>query len=250
MTVSLSAWSTRSILLDIEGTTTPIDFVYRVLFPFARDRVERYLTEHIDHPALASDVGYLQREHASDEADGLAPPAWVDAPGDARVSAVSTYVRWLMDRDRKTTGLKSLQGRIWEQGYARGALAGQVFPDVMPALQRWTRAGLFVNIFSSGSVLAQQLLFRSCPEGDLTQWVNRHFDTTTGSKKEPASYRRIADEVGASPERILFISDVTAELDAAAAAGVRTVLAVRPGNAPAPLDTPHAVVRSFDDICT
>ena len=160
MTVSLSAWSTRSILLDIEGTTTPIEFVYRVLFPFARDRVEGYLAEHLDNAALAADVAHLRREHASDEAAGLAPPAWIDTPGHT-----STYVRWLIDRDRKTTGLKSLQGKIWEEGYASGALAGQVFPDVMPALQQWTRDGLTVHIFSSGSVLAQQLLLTSILSG-------------------------------------------------------------------------------------
>ncbi len=36
----------RAILLDIEGTTTPIDFVYKTLFPYARTRLNQFLLEH------------------------------------------------------------------------------------------------------------------------------------------------------------------------------------------------------------
>jgi len=76
-----------------------------------------------------------------------------------------------MDRDRKSTGLKSLQGRIWEEGYRSGALRGEVFADVPRAFERWRRQGRDIAIFSSGSVLAQKLLFASTPAGDLTSHI-------------------------------------------------------------------------------
>lgn len=43
------------------------------------------------------------------------------------------------------------QGHIWRGGYATGGLTGEVYPDVLPALRRWTRMGKRVAIYSSGS---------------------------------------------------------------------------------------------------
>lgn len=209
---------TRGILLDIEGTTTPITFVYDVLFPFARAHVH----EHLDNEAQQA----LRREHESDVRRGLTPPPWS--------SGGLAYVYWLMDQDRKSTALKNLQGKIWQMGYRRGGLRGEVFPDVPVALERWRRAGIDVRIYSSGSILAQQLIFSTTKYGDLTVFLNGYFDTTTGPKTEPASYAKIADTFGLPPSEILFISDVTRELDAAASAGLQVLLSLRPGNAPQP----------------
>ena len=248
MTVSVSAWSIQGILLDMEGTTTPIDFVYSVLFPFARARVAAYLAESVDSAAGASDLRRLKDEHGVDRAAGLDPLAWVETPAPAEAASAAAYVHWLMDRDRKSTGLKSLQGKIWEQGYRAGELAGQVFPDVPPALERWRRNGIAVHIFSSGSVLAQWLLFSSCPEGDLTRLLAGYFDTTTGPKTAAASYQQIAATTGIPAARLVFISDVVAELDAADAAGLRAVLATWPGNAPPPPGHHHLTIDSFDQI--
>ena len=152
-----------------------------------------------------------------------------------------------MDRDRKSPALKELQGRIWKDGYRSGELIGEVFPDVPVALGRWHRLGIPVGIFSSGSVLAQQLLFRHSAAGDLTRFLRWHFDTAVGAKGEPESYRRIASAVDAAPEQILFVSDIVRELDAARAAGMQTRLSERPGNATPPKHH-HPVVRTFDQI--
>jgi enolase-phosphatase E1 len=141
-----------------------------------------------------------------------------------------------------------LQGRIWEQGYARGELVGEVFADVSPAFQRWHAGGFQIGIFSSGSVLAQKLLFRHSSAGDLTRYLHWHFDTTTGPKGDPESYRRIAAAMAISPHAIAFVSDSIGELDAARAAGMRTVLSVRPGNAPVRSEHGHRAVRSFDHL--
>jgi enolase-phosphatase E1 len=159
----------------------------------------------------------------------------------------AAYVESLMDRDRKSPALKQLQGRIWEGGYRAGVLQGEVFADVPPALERWHDAGLDVAIYSSGSELAQRLIFGSTVHGDLTRVIARFFDTAVGAKGAPESYRRIAAELGRAPDRLLFISDVTTELDAAASAGCRVILCVRPGNRPQP-DHAYTVISSFEDL--
>ena len=157
------------------------------------------------------------------------------------------YVHWLMDRDRKSTGLKSLQGKIWEAGYRAGALQGQVFADVPPALARWRDQGREIAIFSSGSVQAQQCLFAHSTAGDLTRFIRGYFDTTTGPKTVAQSYQRIATALERSPSETLFVSDVTPELDAARLAGMHTALCVRSPE-PASAPGPHPVIRTFDEI--
>jgi len=221
----------RGILLDIEGTTTPIAFVYDVLFPFAR----RHAGEHVKK----ADLTDLEREHEEDVRQGTNPPPWSSGP--------VAYIHWLMDQDRKSTALKNIQGKIWLEGYESGELHGEVFQDVPPALERWRRRQVDVRIFSSGSVLAQRLLFSNTAAGDLTRWIRGNFDTTTGPKHDPASYSRIAALFGIPPADILFISDVTRELDAARSAGMQTRLCVRPGNHPQPPHE-HPIITSFDEI--
>src|SRR5262249_27592423 len=162
------------ILLDIEGTTTPIAFVHEVLFPFARARVSDYLASHTTSEQVHRDLALLREEHAKDVEQQLDPPALKDSP-----ESIVRSIHWLMDRYRKSTGLKSLQGRIWEQGYGDGALKAAMFRDVPQALERWRSAGLRLAIFSSGSVLAQKLLFAHTTAGDLTGFLEGYFDTTT-----------------------------------------------------------------------
>ena len=152
-----------------------------------------------------------------------------------------------MDRDRKSTGLKSLQGRIWDEGYRAGSLKGEVYPDVPPALARWRGQGIDIAIFSSGSVQAQRSLFRNTDAGDLTRFIGAYFDTTTGPKTAPESYARIAAALERSPSEVLFLSDVTAELDAARTAGMRTALCVRdPGSAPSA--SAHPIIHALDQV--
>lgn len=236
----------RAILLDIEGTTTPIAFVFETLFPYAR----AHLRDHLDTHAASSEYGALldrlREEHHADSGEGV--PPWHDTSAAERRQSAVRYCDWLMDRDRKSTALKDLQGRIWEEGYARGELVGQVFPDVPPALERWHQAGIQTGIFSSGSVRAQQLLFRHSSAGDLTRFLRWYFDTTTGAKSDPASYRRILAEMTLPPAAVLFVSDVTSELDAAGRAGLRTRLAMRPGNPPQPRERAHRPIRTFGEL--
>ena len=235
-----------AIILDIEGTTTPIAFVTGTLFPYARRHLRDYLREHAASADMDSLIERFQAEWGRDKEAGA--PAWVDTPPAARVESVAAYGVWLMDRDRKSTALKALQGLIWQDGYRRGEIVGEVFDDVPSAFERWREMGLPIGIFSSGSVLAQTLLFRHSSAGDLTRYLRWQFDTTTGAKADPESYRRIAADIGAAPGAVLFVSDAIAELDAARSAGMWTILSIRPGNATLASDNGHRRVTSFDEV--
>jgi len=147
VTFNLSASLVQGILLDIEGTTTPIDFVYQVLFPFVRVHLKDYLRHNADSEELRRDLSMLREEHLKDLEQALVPPEWADADLDAQIESVAHYVFWLMDRDRKSTGLKSLQGKIWQQAYLKGELKSKVFQDVPPALEYWKSKNLDVRIF-------------------------------------------------------------------------------------------------------
>ncbi|MCI0662394.1 MAG: acireductone synthase [Acidobacteria bacterium] len=224
--------------MDIEGTTTPIDFVHNILFPFARERVRDYLNQNWASPDLEKDLVSLRDEHEHDIRQGLEPP-------EITTDRMVAYIHWLIDQDRKSTPLKSLQGKIWEEGYLTGELLAPVFDDVAPALKRWTKENKQICIYSSGSIPAQRLLFSHTTRGDLTKYIFRYFDTTIGSKVDTSSYLRIAAELQLPPAEIVFISDAIAELDAARSAGLRTVLSVRPGNKPLSASVVHPQIKNF-----
>ncbi len=202
-------------LLDIEGTTTPISFVYDVLFPYAREQFGQFLKDNWQDAAIQK------------EARELGPN--IDTPTQATEAALA-----LMDADRKVGPLKSLQGRIWEAGYRSGQLKSQLFPDTTPMLRARKAAGLRTYIYSSGSVLAQKLLFAHTPEGDLSHLLDGYFDTAVGAKGRSESYHEIARQIGISPAEGLFATDVVAEAEAARAAGWQAVVLKRPGNHPQP----------------
>lgn len=235
--------NTRGILLDIEGTTTPIAFVHDVLFSYARAHVAEYLSQHSYE--AAPDVAQLREEHAHGDVDnGEQPPPL----NDDETESIVVYVNWLIDRDRKSTGLKSLQGKIWREGYRHGTLKSQVFDDVRPAFERWKKRNQRISIFSSGSALAQQLLFAHTEAGDLTTFISDYFDTNIGRKADPESYQRIAKAIGLAPNEILFISDVVAELEAANTAGMKTLLSIRPGNQPQPNTDRFTIIHTFNEV--
>jgi enolase-phosphatase E1 len=235
VTLSLSALQARALLLDIEGVTTPIAFVYDVLFPFARAHAADYL-EAGEPAGKRAVLDMLREEQGVDRERGEHPPA-----------PILDYVIWLMDRDRKSPGLKALQGLIWREGYETGALHGEVYPDASPAFARWRAGGFRVFIYSSGSVLAQQLLFGSTKWGDLKEFIEDYFDTAVGPKTAASSYLTIAKRMRLHTEEILFVSDVVQELDAAREAGLHTALCVR-GDRGQPPACSHPVIRTLDEI--
>jgi enolase-phosphatase E1 len=229
----------RAVLLDIEGTTTPVDFVYQTLFPFARRHLREFLIRKGETADLRADIALLEEEHERDRLSTDGPPSWTEET----VESVIGYALWLMDRDRKSTGLKSIQGKIWEEGYKSGELLGVVYDDVPIAFRRWKEQGREIAIYSSGSVLAQKLIFAHTNAGDLMPFIDEYFDTTTGPKKESASYDKIAAALGIAVTEVKFYSDSLTEVDAAGAAGMQTALCVREGELSEARG--HRVIRDF-----
>ena len=235
------------ILLDIEGTTTPVDFVYKTLFPYARHRVESFIREHYRDSETQALLAELRSQHEREESDEAQPPSWHDQTDDTRIHSVVKYVHWLMDRDRKGTPLKTLQGKIWQEGYERGELRGQVYVDVPSAFARWRAQGREICIYSSGSELAQQLLFRSTAAGDLTVYISAYFDTRIGAKTEASSYMKIAESLHRKSNEVLFISDAVKEIDAARLASMQTLLCMRDTTAPV-VASVGKIVGTFDEV--
>lgn len=236
----------RIILLDIEGTTTPVEFVYKTLFPYASRKLESFLREHFKEPEITSVILQLYSHHQADERQGLQPPAWIDEHDESRLHSCTEYCRWLMAKDSKSTPLKSLQGKIWEAGYAMGELHGEVYADVPPAFKRWRLQKREICIYSSGSVLAQQLLFRNTTSGDLTQQISAFFDTSVGAKRETESYRKIVQSIKRSLRDFLFISDAVKEVRAARDAGMQAILCER--DMSSETQETNILIHSFDEI--
>eukprot|EP01094_Clydonella_sp_ATCC50884_P020864 TRINITY_DN4436_c0_g1_i2.p1 TRINITY_DN4436_c0_g1~~TRINITY_DN4436_c0_g1_i2.p1 ORF type:complete len:249 (-),score=85.61 TRINITY_DN4436_c0_g1_i2:97-843(-) len=238
------------VLLDIEGTTTPISFVADVLFPFARAHAHRFLSSRaqLDEYAPLFRVDRAVAAEGCDAASApppIAPPSASD--GDV-LDSVVCFIHWMMDRDLKVTTLKKLQGEIWKSGYESGELVGRVFEDVVPNLEGWKAKGVRTYIYSSGSVAAQKLLFGYSEHGDLLPLLCGHFDTNVGPKREAASYERIALAIGCAPSRVMFATDVCEEAHAARAAHMRTTLIVRPGNKPLPPHHSHRTLPSLNTL--
>lgn len=222
----------KGILLDIEGTTSSISFVYDEMFPYVREHLAHFLDGHWEENEVQKAVALLAEEKGERSLD--------------KRDAESEVIR-LMDQDIKSTGLKQLQGMIWRSGFQSGKLVAHVFDDVPGSLRRWNTAGVDVRIYSSGSIEAQKLFFGHSQAGNLLSMFSGHYDTTTGGKREAGSYQKIATEFALQSSEIVFISDVVAELDAANEAGMQTRLSIRPGNPPQPANN-YTQLASFDAL--
>ena len=214
-----------AVLCDIEGTTTSLSFVHDVLFPLSSDEMGKFVETNwntAEIQTLRSKISPFTPENVT-----------------------ATLRNWIQS-DFKFTELKAIQGKIWKQAYETGAIRSHVYPGVSHSFRAWKGAGKKIAIFSSGSVQAQKLLFRYSEAGDLTLFIDEYFDTTTGPKKDPASYRVIANKLGLDPAEVLFLSDTVAELDAARESRMQTTQLIRDDAA----STTHPVAHSFADLRT
>ncbi|KAL2327636.1 hypothetical protein Fmac_021063 [Flemingia macrophylla] len=247
----------RCIVLDIEGTTTPISFVTEVLFPYAHQNVGRHLSVTYETPDTQADIKLLRSQVQSDLEQGIvgAVPIPPDDAGKEEVlAALVTNVEAMIKADRKITALKELQGHIWCTGYENNELKGIVFDDVPEALERWHALGVKVYIYSSGSRLAQRLIFGHTNHGDLRKYLSGFFDTKVGNKRETRSYVEISESLGIdAPSDILFVTDVYQEATAAKAAvvhvsGLEVIISIRPGNASLPENHGFKMISSFSEV--
>ncbi len=222
--------SAGAIVLDIEGTTTPTEAVHGGLYGYTRAHLRDFLAAG----GPAEEVLAQTRELAQRP--------------DADADAVAQILCGWLDSDVKAAPLKAAQGLICAQGFATGALHGEFFADVPPALAAWHAAGVALYVYSSGSVRNQQDWFHHARGGSLTPLISGWFDlNSAGPKREAPSYHRIAEAIGLPAGRILFLTDHPDELDAAAAAGWSVLGVARPGE-PNPPRPPHDWISSFDEL--
>lgn len=204
----------RAIVTDIEGTTSSISFVHDVLFPYAREHIRQFVCRSVQ--------------------DGRATPHINDVRMqtgrmDMSLNEVADQLIQWIDEDKKITALKALQGMIWEEGYKNGDFKGHVYADAVQCLKQWQQQNIALYVYSSGSIYAQKLLFGYSDFGDMTPLFSGYFDTTTGAKSDAESYHKIAVAIDLPASDILFLSDIEKELDAASAAGMRSIWLVRSG---------------------
>jgi len=220
----------KAIVTDIEGTTSSLSFVKDVLFPYSRAHMAEFVRDHAQEPAVQRELDEVRRLSGK----VLTEP-----------EVIEQLLGWIAE-DKKATPLKALQGMIWKDGYEKGDFKGHMYEDAVRHLKKWKQAGIRLYVFSSGSVQAQKLLFAHTAYGDLTPLFSGYFDTNIGNKREPDSYRRIAEAIDTAPQSVLFLSDIKEELDAARSAGMQTTWLVRDGT----IDpkTAHRQARNFDDI--
>ncbi len=220
----------RAIVTDIEGTTSSIDFVHRILFPYSARSLPQYVRENAQKPEISCIIEQVRQE--------------ISQPQASIEQVIDALLGWIK-QDKKITPLKTLQGFIWEDGYKKGEYSSHLYEDAYRGLKDWRDRGIKLYVYSSGSEKAQKLLFANSEFGDLTYLFSGYFDTRIGAKKQSSSYQKIAAEINIAPQEILFLSDVVAELDAAASAGYNTILLARDA---VPENCPHRVVDSFDRI--
>ena len=220
----------KAIVTDIEGTTSSIDFVHQVLFPYASKHLPDFVRNNQADPEVIPILDSVRTEAGEAGAD--------------IERVIGILLQWIAD-DRKVTALKALQGLIWKHGYESGDFTGHMYDDAVTNLRAWAAANIDLYVYSSGSVGAQKLLFGYSDAGDLTPLFRGYFDTNIGHKRQADSYRNILKDIGMPAAEILFLSDVAEELDAAAAAGMQTFQLVRdqkvvPGS--------HRIAHDFDRI--
>ena len=237
----------RAILLDIEGTTCPVDFVSQTLFPFAQKNLNAALMTRSSDAEIDALVHEAINEWLADSDPTSKTMLSRTTQKPPSTKEVEDYLQHLIQSDRKSTALKELQGMIWEKGYLSGELTSHLFSDVRKQLDRWKRKRITLAVYSSGSIQAQKLLYGHTSEGDITDRFEHWFDTRTGPKLAHQSYTIIAQKLGVQSNQVLFISDHPGECDAAWQSGMNTVFCLREGN---PHQNPgdHAVVQQLCDI--
>lgn len=219
-------------LFDIEGTIGSIAFVHDVLFPYARERIDAFVRDRRDEPRVRSLLDATARDSGVDVHD---------------LPAIVRVLHEWSDADYKIGPLKELQGMIWKAGFESGTLKAELYEDAVDAMRRYRLTGVRLYVYSSGSVEAQQLLFGHSIFGDLRPLFGGYFDTAIGRKRDPSSYRRIAEAIGIAPAGVVFFSDHVAELDAAREADMQTVQLARPQDGVVAAKH-HPATESFEGI--
>ncbi len=220
----------KLFLFDIEGTTTDINFVHKVLFPYSYTRMEGFVLNNQND--LQTQIEAIREIVRSEQA--FTPSLY----------EVISFLKFWIKTDRKIKPLKDIQGMIWDQGYVNGDFKGHVYSEVKDTFENIKKSGHLLGIYSSGSVKAQKDIFKNSLDGDLTKFIDFYFDTTVGHKRESSSYNNIAIATKVNAKNIIFYSDIKEECAAAQAAGYNVIHVMREGIK----HSPFKVVENFSSI--
>lgn len=220
----------KTILSDIEGTTSSLSFVKDVLFPYARKHIAEFIQQQKNNPEVKTLLEEIKTITGKD----------------LSIAEITELLQQWIDQDKKVTPLKALQGLLWEKGYRDADFKGHVYQDAYETLKHWHQDGIQLYVYSSGSVYAQKLLFGYSDFGDMKNLFRGYYDTGVGHKQEQQSYLNIINDLNQPAEQVLFLSDIEQELNAAQQAGMQTVWLVREGK----LNTgaAHQQVSNFFEI--
>lgn len=207
----------KLFLFDIEGTTTDINFVHKVLFPYSAKNLESFILGHQANPIVKKALEEVKNTVREEEKREL------------ELTGVIQQLQTWIKEDRKHGALKEIQGLIWDNGYSKKDFQGHIYDDVKPFFDKILENNSKIGIYSSGSVHAQKLIFGYSIAGDLTPMISYFFDTKVGAKREISSYDKIAKQVNLPPASIHFFSDIPEELEAAEAAGLQVTQVLREG---------------------
>ncbi|EGC37088.1 hypothetical protein DICPUDRAFT_30810 [Dictyostelium purpureum] len=249
----------HTVILDIEGTTTPISFVHTVLFPYIRGNLEKFLNEKWGSEELNGDLQALYQLYLDDknsvtsqgntqqfDTPEVLNPIGSDFSKEQILESVIRNVIYQMDKDRKSTALKQLQGHMWKEGYEKELIKGIVYNEIPKCFETWKLNNCNIYIYSSGSIAAQKLLFGYSNFGSLLPYIKGHFDTTIGGKLESSSYEKIVQSINAGDKSgYLFVTDAIAEAKAAREASINTCLSMREEN---PEIADKQLLSTFDQV--
>lgn len=226
----------KTILTDIEGTTSSINFVHDILFPYAYDKMADFLAKNWHNPKVKKSVLQV---------------ATLENLSDYSYEEISDILKQWIKSDRKVIPLKDIQGIIWEEGYKNGDYRAHIYEDAYKMLSLWHSQNIPIYIYSSGSIYAQKLFFGYSEYGDLLNLFSGFFDTNIGQKKVSQSYENIASSLQIKPEEIIFLSDIEAEINSALSVGMSTVWVIRDEilfNHKKQTNSPHQIVNNFEQI--
>lgn len=220
----MNKYSCSAVICDIEGTTTSINFVKNVLFPYSYNNVNEYLKTNWNESIIQEIVKEIINLRSNDEKYFDAPKINENDNQNELIESITNTIKHFIDKDYKIGPLKKLQGLIWEYGYKDGKFKGHVYDDVPKQFHKWHNDNIKIYIYSSGSIKAQKLLFEYSDHGNLLPYIDGHFDTTIGYKQDKHSYMNILKEINYNGNDVIFLTDIPNEAYAANDAGIKCIL--------------------------
>jgi enolase-phosphatase E1 len=233
----------RAIVLDIEGTLCSHSYFNDVLAPRARRQLAGFLRGHWFDGSVANIRNQIARDAGAPSFD-----KWCRADPRSAESFLRLYdevTRQIQSKTPSAAVLELLE-LSWRDGYRESQLLTHMYPGVHTALDSWAKANREIRTFSSISVAGQCALLAKTEQGNLLGYFRDHHDASNpGPKRAPGSFCTIADEARMTPSDLLYLSDDTAELDAARIAGFKTGFVIRLGNPPPPPNSRHPIVQDL-----